>query len=223
MKRIFQQAGQPKEVTDLVDDIVETCNVCRTWSKPQPNSIATLSVSTKFNEQVEADLLFYKKHVILHLVCRCIRWHAGRVVPDKTMESLIQAIDEMWVSIHGPMKEFIIDGETAIAKGWETREYFKRKGIKEVIRATGMHARFIERRGALLRDTLHRIDTQLAEEGITDIPIQQVLSEAIFAGNALISVNDTTPYNALYGRVPNLLPDINAASVSYTHLRAHET
>ena len=216
MKRIFQQAGQPKEVSDLVDDIVETCNVCRTWSKPQPNSIATLSVSTKFNEQVEADLLFYKKHVILHLICRCIRWHAARVVPDKSMESLIQAIDEMWVSHHGPMKEFIIDGETAIAKGWETRDYFKRKGIKEVIRATGMHARFIERRGALLRDALHKMDTQLAEEGIVDIPISQLLSEAVFAGNALISVNDTTPYNALYGRVPNLLPDINMAPVDHS-------
>ena len=213
MKRILQQACQPKEVIDLVDDIVETCTVCRTWSKPLPNSIATLSVSTKFNEHVEADLLFYKKYIIMHLICRCIRWHAGRIVSDKSMESLIQAIDEMWVSIHGPMKEFIIDGETAIAKGWESREYFKRKGIKEIIRAPGMHARFIERRGALLRDTLHKIDTQLQEEGIPDIPIQQILSEAIFAGNALISVNSTTPYNALYGRVPVLLPDINAAPV----------
>ena len=71
----------------------------------------------------------------------------------------------------------------------------------------------MERRGALLRDTLHKVDSQLATEGIVSIPIEQRVSEAIFAGNALISINTTTPYNAVYGRVPNILPDINAAPI----------
>ena len=30
-----------------------------------------------------------------------------------------------------------------------------------------------------------------------------------FVGNAMISINGSTPYNAVYGRVPRLLPDIN--------------
>ena len=50
--------------------------------------------------------------------------------------------------------------------------------------------------------------TQLATENIV-IPIEQQVSEAVFAGNALLTVNNTTPYNAVYGRVPNLLPDVN--------------
>ena len=128
------------------------------------------------------------------------------------METLIPAIDEMWVAIHGPMKEFIIDGETALVKGWQSRAYFSRKGIKVIVRAPGVHAHYIERRGALTRDTLHKVDSQLAAEGIV-VPIEQRVSETIFAGNALISINNTTPYNALYGRVPNILPDINAAPV----------
>ena len=113
MKRILSQAGIGKEITDLADDIVDTCKVCRMWSKPLPASQATLSVSTKFNDQVEADLMFYKKHIVLHMIDRCTRWHGGKVVTGKTMEELIPAIDEVWVAIHGPMKEFIIDGETA--------------------------------------------------------------------------------------------------------------
>ena len=36
-----------------------------------------------------------------------------------------------------------------------------------------------------------------------------MLSEAVFGGNAMISINGSTPYNAVYGRVPRLLPDIN--------------
>ena len=114
------------------------------------------------------------------------------------MESLISAIDECWVSHHGPMKELIIDGETAIAQGWESKEYFARKSIKVTIRASGQHARFVERRGALLRESLHKIDTQLEQENIRDIPFPQRLSEAVFAGNALISINNATPYPVSY-------------------------
>ena len=123
------------------------------------------------------------------MIDRCTRWHAAREVPGKDMETLISAIDEMWVSHHGPMKELIVDGETALAKGWESREYFARKGIKEIVRASGQHARFIERRGALLREVLLKIDTQLTAEGINDIPFPQRLSEGTFSGNAILSIN----------------------------------
>ena len=60
------------------------------------------------------------------------------------MDDLTTGIDEIWVNIHGPMKEFVFDGETAMAKCWEAHNYFERKGIKLVLRAPGMHARFIE-------------------------------------------------------------------------------
>ena len=114
------------------------------------------------------------------------------------------------------MKELILDGETALAQGWESKEYFARKSIKVTIRAPGQHARFIERRGALLRESLHKVDSQLETENILDIPFPQRLAEAIYAGNALISINNSTPYNGLYGRVPNLLPDINALELDGT-------
>ena len=66
----------------------------------------------------------------------------------------------------------------------------------------------MERRGALLRDTIHRIESQLDVEGIV-IPFSHILSEAIFCGNAVLIIRDSTPYNAVYGRVPRLLPSID--------------
>ena len=35
-----------------------------------------------------------------------------------------------------------------------------------------------------------------------------VLAETVFCGSALLTVNGSTPYNGLYGRVPNILPGI---------------
>ena len=36
-----------------------------------------------------------------------------------------------------------------------------------------------------------------------------ILAEAVFCGNALLSINGSSPYNAVYGRVPQILPGID--------------
>mgnify|MGYP002176801856 CR=1 FL=1 len=86
----------------------------------QNESVASVAISDKFNSQVEADLMFYKKYVILNLVDRCTRWHVARIVASKDMPNMINAIDEAWCSHHGLMTELIIDGERAPAIGWES-------------------------------------------------------------------------------------------------------
>ena len=212
MVNLLRQSGQPEHVLKLVPEIVETCTICREWSKPLPVSIPSAVVASEFNQQVEIDLMFYKKHIVCHMVDRCTRWHASIEVDGKLMENLIPAIDKIWVGLHGPPKELIVDGETAIVRHWESHIYFDQKGIKVHMRAPNQHARFIERRGSILRDMLHRMDSQLASESISNIPFAQRLSEMTFAMNALLSIDGTSPYNAVYGRVPHLLPDINHVS-----------
>ena len=61
MKRLLKHAGMPDEVLSLVDEIVDTCSVCRTWSKPLPASVASVSIPTAFNDQVETDLMLLQK------------------------------------------------------------------------------------------------------------------------------------------------------------------
>ena len=89
-----------------------------------------------------------------------------------------------------------------------SKRFLARKGVSLHVRGKDQHARFIERRGALLRDCVHRIEGQLKEEGL-EMPFHSILAEATFCGNALLAVNGSTPYNAVYGRVPNILPSID--------------
>lgn len=91
----------------------------------------------------------------------------------------------------------------------QRHSYLKRHGITIRLRAPGQHARMLERRGALVRHTMHTSEEQLRKEGIT-VTIRQLLAEAVFAGNALVSVGGVTPYNARLGRQPRILPDILA-------------
>ena len=64
-----------------------------------------------------------------------------------------------------------------------------------------------------MRDTVHRVEGQLEEECIVGVPFENILSEAVFCGNALLTVGGSSPYNALYGRVPRMLPSIDQLTV----------
>ena len=64
----------------------------------------------------------------------------------------------------------------------------------------------IERRGAILRHSLHTSEVQLAKEGIT-VDFDVLLAECIFAGNALTNVGGASPYSCRFGSTPALLPD----------------
>ena len=72
-------------------------------------------------------------------------------------------------------------------------------------RAPQQHARYIERRGALLRQTLHVIEGQMKAEGII-VTFPMLLAEAVFAGNCLKYVGGVTPYQVVYGRQPSIMP-----------------
>ena len=58
------------------------------------------------------------------------------------------------------------------------------------------------------QEIFNKIIEQCKAEGI-QIPLKHVVSEGTFCSNALISVNNSTPYNNLYGRTPHILPSID--------------
>ena len=142
------------------------------------------------------------------MVCRCTRWQATTEVDDKLQDTLCDSMERIWIGIYGPPEEIICDGEGGISISDSTRARLSRHGVRLHTRAKDQHARYAERRGALLRDAIHRIYSQLSEEGIT-LPFSSVLSEATFCGNALLTVGGHTPYNAVMGRVPRMLPSID--------------
>ena len=208
MERIFRSAGLPQEILDMVPDTIQTCRTCRTWESPGQEPTPTVELVIKQDEQVEADIMFYRRHLIWHMLDRADRWHAACEIEGKQSETLCEAMDTTWFQIHGPFKILVVDGERGI-HSTETEAFLKRKGITIRTRAPGQHARMIERRGALLRHAMHHTETQLEKESVI-VTFKQLLAEAVFAGNSLVSIGGATPYNARFGRQPRMLPDITA-------------
>ena len=94
----------------MVPSIIDTCRECRAWAKPSPDITPAIEMATKQNEYVEGDLMFYKQHIIMHLIDRADRFHATRVVASKNATDLTEAIDLMWLTIFGSMTYLIFDG-----------------------------------------------------------------------------------------------------------------
>ena len=208
MEQLLKAAGLDRKILDLIPEIVDSCRVCRTWQRPSSDNVASSRLVTGFNLEVEGDIMFIHHggvtHPVLHLVDRGVRWGFATVLPDKSTESLLNGLDQ-WLTVFGPMQVLIFDGETGLDDP-AAAQYFELKGITKRTSAPGQHVRICDRRTRVMRDTVHKITTQLAEEGIA-VPLSRVVAEATYAGNALTSFKGVSPFTAVLGRVPPLLPD----------------
>ena len=99
----------------LVRGIVDSCRICRSWSRPPPKAMATTRLATDFNMIVQWDILFHRKIMISHLLDEAIRLTVASILPDKSAASIIEAIGVHWVGRFGGMKLFIADGESGLA------------------------------------------------------------------------------------------------------------
>ena len=175
---------------DLVPAIADACEVCRTWSRPSPDAKASCRMVIGFNIEVEGDLMFYRhqgtQHIVLVLVDRGVRWLATTLF------------------IFGSTQILIFDGEQGLDDD-ESTQYFQLKGVTKRTSVPNQHTRIADRRIAILRNELHKLGSQLSEEGLA-VPFERMLCETTFALNALSTVNGCAPYTAVLGRVPAILP-----------------
>eukprot|EP00972_Heterocapsa_arctica_P092425 13632111-Heterocapsa_arctica.AAC.1 len=75
-------------------------------------------------------------------------------------------------------------------------QWLARWGTTRRIRAKGQHATVVERHHEILRQSLHKVGSQLKEEGI-NVPCSVQLAEAVLAKNVIQSIHGHGPYRAL--------------------------
>jgi hypothetical protein len=186
MSNLLKHAGAPATAVKLLPEIIDTCRICRMWKRPTPKSATNTRLAEKFNDTVQWDILFYKKEMISHMLDEAIRWSSASVLPKKDAPALITAISRDWIRPFGGMRLLIADGETAMVSE-QVSQFLDRTNVQLKAKAPGEHAQMVERHHEVLRQTLHRIEEQLKEEGIA-LPFEVVVNEAVLAKNALTTV-----------------------------------
>ena len=203
MKAILSAAGIDPGVVALVDDVVSTCGICRLWTRPGPRGVAAVRLCTRFNQQVQIDLLFVRQFTILHMIDACIRWSVAKVIPNRERTTLLQSMQAMWFGPLGFPEEIVSDEEGGVNTEGMARD-LELRGVKLTLRAPEQHAGIVERHNELLRRQIHLMEGQTTADGLR-VDFDMILSEALFAKNCLFTCGGLSPYEALYGRTPGLL------------------
>ena len=71
MTQTLKACGIAQSTLDKIPGIISTCRECRVWAKGGKATVPSVTLSERFNQHVECDLMFYKQHIIFHLMCRC--------------------------------------------------------------------------------------------------------------------------------------------------------
>ena len=151
----------------------------------------SVSLPTKFNEEGECDLFFYKRHIAFHIIDTAIRLGDGEEIPNKEMSTLLDAYVTSWVQRHGPFTTLYMDGESGMNNDTAKAE-LKRLGTDLRVRARGQHPHYIDARSAMLGTMLHPMEEELKRYNYT-IPLKRLLGEAIFVCNAFSFFNCVSP------------------------------
>ncbi|CAK0801133.1 unnamed protein product, partial [Prorocentrum cordatum] len=210
LRELLTKAGAPASTLALVKEICDTCRVCRLWARPGPKSMTISRLATGFNEMVQWDILYIGEQMVARMIDEATRWTVLYILERKTTIMIIAGITQGWLRLHGPMKLLIADIEGGL-HGEEACQWLDRWGIEMKAKEEGSHAQLVERHHDLVRKIIHRVQAQLAEEGIV-MPLEIVIMECALIKNLLITVAGYSPYQAVYGRLPPLLAEFEPVS-----------
>lgn len=163
LQQTLRAAGAPSRAVNVIPAVINACQACRHWKKPPPHS--TLSITF--------DWLFYNSLLeptrdarpIIHLIDTCLRWSATQDCGRKTIKILLDRISAIWISIHGPMKVLTMDQESSM-RGKCVDDLAIAKQITLHYKAPRQKAWLVERHNEILRQALHKVETQIQRESL---------------------------------------------------------
>lgn len=215
LQRILRGAGLPAKACNLVPQVVQACQVCRPWKKPAQSNKIIYSLAMQFNKEVQFDLVPYHSALepglggvqgipIAHVIGCCIRWSACIRSSSKSINDSLDCISIAWGNVFGNMQTLTLDGETGM-RGKEVDDYATCSQISMKYMPPYQNALLVERHNALIRSALQRAEAQVIKESLC-ISFNAMPGLVAFMHNSLVLITNHTPYQALPGRRPHLLP-----------------
>ena len=139
----------------------------------------------------------------MHLICACLRFSVTGIT-TKEETQITMNISQRWIAIFGPMTVLVLDEETGM-RGQHAMDWALSQGVHLRFKAPRQKAWIVERGNEILRQGLHRTESQLIKEALLAC-FETVLAIVTFMKNALTNINGSTPYNGVLGRQPAMLP-----------------
>ena len=168
--------------------------------------MAKTRISTAFNPVMQADLLFWKDRIILHMIDECTRFSMLAIVANKNAMDLCRAMRLWWFKIFQPPKILIVDREGSLGSD-DAGQFLATYAVDRKPKPADPHATMVKRHNGLIRQLLLNLEGQSTLEGLP-VTDEDIVSEACYAKNNMLEIGGQHPITAVFGIHPSVLPDL---------------
>ena len=239
VQRLHRNLGHPstKELTELLaarganEEVLRAarsyvCVACAKYKKPADAAPASLPVSTKFNDALQADVFWLRlknavKYPVLSAVDLATRYAAAVLLRSEQSEEHIRGLERCWIAHFGAPQRLVTDeGRGWLSQTFET--WTNAHGIEHTVAPGEAHERLaiVERRHAILRKSIevYMDDVQLNDAS----GIKEALTYCVPQINGTPSVAGFSPTQWVLGHQPQLAGSLLGDNFRPGHFGGHE-
>jgi len=200
LKLISNSHIDDKEFVECVNEVCESCEICKKYQPSSLQPAVGLPLADKFNHVVCLDLKEVKDSLwILHMIDATTKYTAARLVKTKKKNEIISKIFDMWIAYFGRPVKLMSDNGGEFLNDVYT-EAAEKLGIEIVMPPADspFSNGIVERHHKVLYETMMKtIEETKCEPSIA-------LAWACSAKNALLNNNGFSPNQLVFGHNVNL-------------------
>ena len=196
------------------------CLACAKYKKPQQAAPAAMPTTDKFNDAVQADVLWVRrgstKYAIMSMVDTATRYTAAALLRSEASEEYIKAVERMWIAHFGAPNKLVTDSGRPWL-GHTMDAWTSAHNIDHIVAPGEAHERLalVERRHALIR---RAVEIYMDDLGIDHVAgLKEGLTYIIPQMNATPSVAGFSPAQWVLGYQPQLSGDLLSDSFQPVH------
>ena len=201
LKSFLQDADQWKdEYNNLLEDIGNTCELCKRYAKTPSRPVVGLPMASQFNEKVSMDLKQWNGHFILHIIDMWSRYTFSVFINRKNPSDVIDALRQRWIAVFRTMASIMTNNGGEFSSD-EMREVASILNVRLITAAAdspfqnGLCERFHSVTDVMLQNLME--EKKKSES-------QTLMSWANMARNSLKMWNGFSNHRLVFGKNPNL-------------------
>ena len=217
LKKLIRNSGVDDDnIMKLVDNISDSCDICKRFRKPPSRPVVGFPLASEFNQTVAMDIKYINSQPVLHMIDHASRFSTACLLRNKKTETVIQAVMQNWIQIFGQPQSFLTDngGEFVNSQLLELAEKFN-ISLKTTAAESAWSNGMCERHNAVIEDMVNKVQAD------TRCNMSLALSWAISAKNSLYNVYGFSPNQLVFGKNCNFpavhLDKLPAQNVSCTN------
>ena len=220
--RILAAAGKlDSKILAALDAL--RCGSCIRMSKTVKPTTSSTSASVKysgaFGDHLQSDIIFIRLLTgeavpVLGMICMSTNYHAAAVLDSRVPDHVLNKMIEIWYKPLGLPVSITVDADTCYQA--KNQAWHQNLGIEYDIIPTEEAWRLgkIGKRNALMRTLAERLIDQNA--AVTRRQLDEILVAVVFSMNSSTYTYGRSPYQAVFGRIPQPVGDILSDSKALT-------